>query len=51
MAVPEKFWKVVFLLAMCRKGKQGGDEGGERRTEEGGLSQLFPLFFSFVLQK
>jgi hypothetical protein len=42
--VLENFWKVVSLLATCRKTKQGGDEGGERRTWEDVLSHLFPLF-------
>jgi hypothetical protein len=31
VVVPENPWKVVSLLATCRKGKQGGDGGGERR--------------------
>jgi hypothetical protein len=39
--VLENLWEVVSLLVTCRKGKQGGEEGGERRA---GLCQFFPFF-------
>jgi 3-dehydroquinate dehydratase len=46
--VQENPWKVVSLLATCRKKKQGGDEG-EREDGEGlGCVSFFPLFWKVV---
>jgi hypothetical protein len=50
VACSKKSWEVVSLLTTCRKGKQGGDER-ERRTGEGGLSQLSLLIFRFFFMK
>jgi hypothetical protein len=41
--VPENLLEVVSLLATCRKGKQGEDEGEERRQWK-----LFPFILRFI---
>jgi hypothetical protein len=41
--LPENSWDVISLLATCHK--QGGDEGGERRTGRVGCLS-FSLYFS-----
>jgi hypothetical protein len=41
--VPENSYKLISLLATCRKGKQHGDEGGEKE-KEGWVVSVFPSF-------
>jgi hypothetical protein len=41
---PENLWKMVSLLTMCRKGKQGGDDGRERK-QRGWVMPDFPFIF------
>jgi hypothetical protein len=44
VVVAENPWEVIFLLATCRKGKHGGDDGGERRQRGLGCVS-FSLYF------